>query len=101
MNTPVGASPKHETVVSQSECRRNAAWCERMAFESPSEETRAAWLMMAENWMAMIPHALLREWEDTPSPHARARRKASADPALNGAFARAENSARKITLSPS
>lgn len=89
-----------ETLVSQNECRRNAAWCERMAFESTSEETRAAWLMMAENWAAMIPYALLREWEETPSPYARARRKANETPAVTGSRS-AERSRRKITASPS
>jgi hypothetical protein len=46
-----------------------------MALESTDNEAREAWLMMADNWLAIIPHALIREWE-TSSPHARARRKA-------------------------
>jgi len=101
MTAPICQSPERETLLSQHECRRKAAWCERMAFESTNQETRTAWLMMAENWTAMIPHALLREWDDTPSPHSRARRKASANPALNGSLAPKEQWRRKATASAS
>lgn len=59
----------------QKACRHNAELCRQMALESTDNEAREAWLMMADNWLAIIPHALIREWE-TSSPHARARRKA-------------------------
>ena len=53
------------------EFRSNATHCENRAMKSSCNETRAAWIMMAESWTALIPHGLVREWERTPSPYAR------------------------------
>jgi len=57
------------------ECRLRAALCRKMAAQTVNNESWTAFLMMADTWMALIPQALLREWEENPSPFAFSRRK--------------------------
>jgi hypothetical protein len=74
LNTMIDAQRNSQgwrrSVVQQHEdYRRNAMFCGAMAMRTADHDARALWMMMQENWTAMIPPALLVEWEAPSLPN--------------------------------